>query len=239
MVQPLYMRLTLTSNHLKEIVFWTASLTLTLWSGHAHALEFFSGTLIAKPNGNFYLLASVAPTNQKTSFRIVPKTALLAEDLRKLSTGDFLSGGFEYDATDRSYSLQQIESVGLKSLLGPWFSTGMLFNFESFTRLSIIANDTPSRSFAPLSSNAANGNSSRLSPKQFNYSLTPTADSEEWVAFLSDNESTHYSTIERGANVIHIRLYDSDSGAVVQTFTLSRLNGLRKNSSIKATTENR
>lgn len=180
----------------------------------SQAGQFLNGTIFLKGE-NIYLNASLSSDSEPVSIRIAPRTEMVKEVLNKLNTGDYLSGGFEMDAANRLYWLDTVESVGLRSLLGSWYEAGTLFRFESFNRLRIVS-----------SVNVIEGGvfSSRIQSKDFNYSLSPSDGERNWIAFLSDRQTTYYSTIENFGSIIRIKLYDTDSGNLIKVHNLSRMN---------------
>lgn len=185
-----------------------------LFSTSAHSSQLIVGTIFVDGQ-DFYLNARLAAESQPRQIRIVARTEAVKDVLEKLSTGDFLSGGFEYDTNNRLYWLDTVESVGLRSLLGSWYEEGTLFRFESFNRLRVLS------SVASLEGGIF---SSRIYSKDFNYSLSPSSGDRAWIAFLSDRQSTYYSTLENFALSIRIKMYDADSGKLMKVHNLTRLN---------------
>lgn len=184
-------------------------ITASAWAG-----QFLSGTVFVKGE-NIYLNAMISPNSEPVTIRIAPRTEVVKDVLNKLDTGDFLSGGFEMDAANKLYWLDTVESVGLRSLLGSWYEASTLFRFESFNRLRVVS-----------SVNLIEGGvfSSRIHSKDFNYSLSPSAGERNWIAFLSDRQTTYFSTIENFGSNIRIKMYDTDSGKLIRVHNLSRLN---------------
>lgn len=164
-------------------------------------------------------LSIVTNNTQCSNYIISTKSRDASAAVKKLSNGDSLTATGLLNPQDCTALIESIEFVGLKKMLGKWYSPEGIIDVRNFNSLSYypVSINIPRYGYATISS---------VQPIDYRYSITPT-DGKEWVLFLSDRTSTTFATIkfERG-NVI-MKLYDSETGEVTKTLFLSRWSNLK------------
>lgn len=163
-------------------------------------------------------------SNDACSFyRLDTKNSDAQVALEKLSPGDSLltaSGLFDKDAC--VVSIDSVDYVGLKKMLGNWISKEGLISVHDFKTLSFYPEaKTDLKRVFEKPDDFTVGKS-----VQYTYSVTPS-DGKEWVMFLSDTESTTFATIQFSKDVAIMKLYDSDNGNVTKTLILTRRGTLK------------
>ena len=98
------------------------------WSA---AADSFSGIIEKRP-GSIHLLT---PT---TSYRMVALNSVVAKDLNKLQSGDYLQGYGIFNKEQEFIKVQSVDFVGLRHLLGIWESeTQVVLNVANFSEMSV------------------------------------------------------------------------------------------------------
>ncbi|WP_413574645.1 hypothetical protein ACLVWU_10485 [Bdellovibrio sp. HCB290] len=142
------------------------------------------------------------------------ETALNA--LIKLAPGDVITATGKKNPAHCTVAIESVEYVGLRRLLGNWYSSEAVINVQDFNSMKFYAAQKISE----------NGNTVykyiSQTPIEYSYSLIPSA-GNEWVMFLSDSKSTTFGTIQfhRGSAVL--KIYRSDTGALNKTLILYRM----------------
>lgn len=138
--------------------------------------------------------------------------------LRKLSTGDTLTASGKLSADNCTASIESIDFVGLKKMLGYWHSSDGLISVQDFTSLS----------YYPINlKDFQNGRTyAEVQPVNYRYSITPTS-GKEWVLFLSDRNSTTFATIRFSKSRATMRIYDSENGNITRTLRLNKWGNLK------------
>ncbi|MNK01172.1 hypothetical protein D3C87_189670 [compost metagenome] len=164
--------------------------------------------LLHKDSTGIYMQVSM----QGPKFKIVTSAPDVAENLRKLSHGDFVTGNADLDFDKAEMNLESIDYVGIKRLLGTWYSPEGMFEVKTFDRLSFYPHSqlgfSKEKSYAAVST-----------PQEFHYSMSPT-EGKEWVLFLSNNKSTTFATIQITRGKARLKMYDSETGVVTKTLRL-------------------
>jgi len=174
---------------------------------------------IGKDTSGYYLTVNKDQICPKYS--IEPKSQEAIDGVRKLSAGDNITATGLLDHETCNAFIESIDYVGLKKLLGYWYSHAGIITVRDFSSLS----------FYPINSRTfQNGVFYRTAdPIDYRYSVTPT-EGKEWVIFLSDKKSTTFATIQfskdsKGSAVM--KVYDSDNGKVIRTLYLSKWGNLK------------
>ncbi|WP_291516213.1 hypothetical protein [Bdellovibrio sp. ArHS] len=181
----------------------------------ALAVQPIGGTVYRDSTG-VYLSVN---TDQKCKvFTVETKSEDAAMSVRKLSTGDTLTASGLLDTETCIASIESVDYVGLKKLLGYWYTQEGIITVSDFNSLS----------FYPINmKDFQNGKDlSQIDPITYRYSLTPS-DGKEWVLFLSDSTSTLFATIFFNKNNATMRIYDSENGDIVKTLRLSKWGKLK------------
>lgn len=153
-------------------------------------------------------------------YKIEAKFQDVIAGLQKLSAGDTITATGILSHETCSAFIDSIDYVGLKKLLGHWYSRAGILTVHDFNSMS----------FYPISiktfHNAAFYKAE--DPIDYRYSVTPT-EGKEWVVFLSDKKSTTFATIQfiRGSQGSAVmKIYDSDNGKVIRTMHMAKWGNL-------------
>lgn len=159
------------------------------------------------------------PTQDCPRFELIAKNSEASAHVRKLSAGDLISATGYLDSAHCQSYIESIEYVGLKKLLGYWYSKAGIITVRDFSSLS----------FYPLNVRDLKDISSEHSgePITYRYSVTPS-DGNEWVVFLSNSKGTSFATLKFSRSIVTMKIYDSETGAILQTLRLSKWGDLRK-----------
>lgn len=196
---------------------WLFVLSFVLTSGFA------SYGMAAMPiSGEVTLLENklyLKITDQKCPrYQLVPKNNEASSHMRKLSAGDLINASGYLDSAECMANIESVEYVGLKKLLGYWYSKAGIITVRDFSSLSFypmnvqdMNDETPGRTGDPIT---------------YRYSVTPSG-GKEWVVFLSNSEGTSFATLKFGGKFVTMKIYDSESGAILQTLRLSKWGDLK------------
>jgi hypothetical protein len=136
--------------------------------------------------------------------------------LVKLAAGDVVTATGIKNPGECSVAIESVEYVGLRRMLGNWYSREAVINVQDFSSMK----------YYPTESIATNGNKvyAQVSknPVEYNYSLVPGS-GKEWVLFLSDSKSTTFGTIQFNRGSAVMKIYNSDTGELTKTLLLYRL----------------
>lgn len=142
------------------------------------------------------------------------ETALNA--LVKLAAGDFITATGLKTPGNCTVAIESVEYVGLRRMLGNWYSREAVINVQDFNSMK----------YYPAQTVVTNGNrvytSVSTSPVEYNYSLVPGS-GKEWVMFLSDSRSTTFGTIQFNRGSAVMKIYNSETGELNKTLLLHRM----------------
>ena len=182
---------------------------VTLITTWAQAQSALSGYLNKSPTGQWLLVL-----NDK-EFTLNARRNV-SEQLNKLDAGDIISGtGIVNNATD-SIELLSIDYVGLKKILGLWFSREGLIEFKNFTTLNFYPRQKASGDYLVSKAYLVDYQ------QQYRYSMTPS-NGREWTLYLTDKKATSLGTLIVDGNIAVLKIYDSNTGDLVKALRLSRL----------------
>lgn len=169
---------------------------------------------IERDGANIYLRVG----NKCARYLISSKSEDAAEVIRKLSSGDTLTATGLLDSETCTAVVESVDYVGLKKMLGYWYSQDGIMTVRDFDSLS----------FYPINlKDFQNGADYRTAdPINYRYSVTP-AEGKEWVMFLSDNTSTTFATIRFSKASATMKIYDSETGDIKKVLRLSKWGNLR------------
>lgn len=163
-----------------------------------------AGILEKNDQGVFITLTQTSQKYQVTA--TTPETISL---LKRLENGDYITGSGNFDEDSKTIQIDSLDYVGLKKMLGLWYSGASVMNFSSFSDLSI---------YPILSKNMVIA----LSPKtDLRYSMGPYS-GNQWALFMSSKDATIFATIEFANGDATLRVFDSETGANTRTMRLVR-----------------
>ena len=136
--------------------------------------------------------------------------------LQKLSDGDHVTATGTVDEASCTAAIENIDYVGLRRLLGKWYSKEGLIEVHDFTRMS----------FYPVRDSIISANFAAITPVQYKYSVTPS-EGKEWVLFLSDRMTTTFATIQFSKELAIMKLFDSDNGKITKVLILNKRGTLK------------
>jgi predicted transcriptional regulator of viral defense system len=130
-------------------------------------------------------------------------------DLERLRQGDYLAARGNVDELNHLITVEAIESLGLRELLGAWSSSRLeVYEFQDFTRLNL---------YVPNSTR----NKVEIAGK-YNYAVAPDH-GDRYSIFLSDNRSVLVGTLEFKNQRLQLTVLDPKTGRVSQNISLSPL----------------
>lgn len=189
-------------------------LTLTL-SSAAFSAQQITGR-IERIGFAAFLKSNIADGCNKYQIDVNSEEA--AESIRKLSTGDVLTASGVIEKRACLVRIDSVDYVGLKDLLGYWYSKDGYMKVRDFTSVSVYS--------TVLANLKKNEPIEKVAAIEYRYSITPT-NGTEWVLFLSTQESTTFATIKLQKKSATIKIYDSENGSVVRTIYLSKWGNLQ------------
>lgn len=148
-----------------------------------------------------------------TRYMIETKSEETAKNLSKLSTGDSITASGFLDNESCNAVIQSVDYVGLKKLIGSWYSSEGLIVVHSHNTLTFYTAHGDTFPAQPTLSS--------IITTEYRYSLTPS-DGQDWVLFLSDNSKTIFATIRLIKGIAILKFYDSETGQATKTLTLSK-----------------
>jgi len=188
---------------MKYILFLLATFSFQFVLG----VQAFGGFLTKKGNDYFF-----TPKSSALFYKIAPMTPDVQASLERLENGDFVAGNGTLDTINKNLSIESVDYVGLRKLLGPWVGTDGTMVFKDFSTMRF----TPRYREIKLDSGLTKYQ------REFRYSVTP-GDGNEWALFLSDDKSTTFATVEFTKNkVVIMKIFESESGKIVRTLKLER-----------------
>lgn len=187
---------------------WAFIMAASLFTLEAHA-DSLTGVL-QKKDGAFFLTLST--TNEL--YALTNISAEASASLIRMESGDYINGSGDIDEKNHKISLQTLDYVGLKKLLGVWYSGDSVMNFSSFNDLSVYPFGFDLRSSRTPPSTV-------ISKTDFRYSTAPYY-GDRWALFLSDSARTTFATLEISADTAILRTFSPENGAVLRTLRLVR-----------------
>ena len=133
------------------------------------------------------------------------------DSLLKLSEGDTITATGTKDPSTCKIAVETIDYVGLKRLLGVWYSKDAFVTILDFSVMSF---------YPPSITDFTSGVNVGVEPVNYKYSVIPS-EGKEWVLFLSDRRTTTFATLQFSKGPAIMKIY-SESGAVSKTMVLFR-----------------
>lgn len=221
------------------VLFSLIAVSLTAWAPPSQAASLIEplsvvGT-IEKQGSRLYFLTG----NLCARYAISPNTgASELASLRRLSSGDLVTATGELDHNTCIATIESVDYVGLRQLLGLWVSEDGVITVRDFVSLRYYplqsdhdsAKDKLKSEGRRKTSDFYNLTTETLhvgTPVDYRYSITPS-EGDEWVVFLSDNQSTTFATIQLGRNTAIMKIFDSETGVLTRTLRLAKWGELKK-----------
>ncbi len=149
------------------------------------------------------------------SYRLNSISSDALKTIKKLATGDSITGMGVISEAECKIELQSISYVGLKKFIGSWYGDEGMYSIKDFATLI----------FYPISS-ISDPDLTNLEIIQYKYSLTPSS-GKEWVLFLSDKTTTVFATLIINGDSAQISTYDSENGEITKTIHLTKMRNLK------------
>lgn len=186
----------------------------TFIAAFCYAKDPISGTINRIEHGRVFIKNS----GTCPQYLVVSTDAETIRNIRKLSVGDVVTGTGITNSSTCTISVSSIDYVGLRKLLGFWYSAEGILTFNDFSTLR----------YYPVSIKGGKYVSVRYtSPVNYRYSVTLSG-GKEWVLFLSDEQSTTFATIQiNNRHNATLNIFDSDSGVPTQTLELTKWGTLK------------
>lgn len=142
------------------------------------------------------------------SFKLRANNDVINQHINKLKTGDYLSVDGNKVNVDNSIDVKSINYVGLKLLLGVWFSDDdNCYIFNSHTSFSI--------------SKMVNGTC--LTPRSMHYTYLLNPGFNTWVMLISGQYSSYLGEVSiKNSKSAQIQLYDSETGDILKSLNLKK-----------------
>lgn len=130
--------------------------------------------------------------------------------LKKLKTGDFLSFEGSRDSHKSTITVNALNYVGLRALLGVWIADdSSCYHFSSFTEFSISSHITGKRC-----------NDLTQSPY---YTYITSPGTKDWVLLISGQRASYVGDLKfLSSREIQIDLFDSETGDTLRTLHLRK-----------------
>lgn len=197
-----------------RVIIFVLTLVATTW---AVAVPPVSGTIL-KTSSGIYLQSN----DSCSKYRIETKSDDALSTLTKLSNGDAVTATGLFDTDNCVTVIETVDYVGLRRLLGSWMSRQGLITVHDFSSMSFY----PTTGMKIKDHSESDSAYTVIKPVQYKYSVTPS-NGNEWVVFLSDAESTTFTTIQFSRENAVLKVYDSDTGNVTNVLLLSRRGNLK------------
>lgn len=194
--------------------FFVLSFVLTLgFACHGMTANSFSGELI-QLQGNLFL----SLPQKCNRYRLLPKNNEASAHLRKLGSGDVITATGLLDHQNCQAFVESVEYVGLRRLLGYWYSKSGIITVRDYSSLS----------FYPVSKAHLPGPLAEQTgdPITYRYSVTPSG-GKEWVVFLSNAQGTSFATLRFAGRTVTMKIFDPETGDLHQTLRLSKWGELK------------
>ena len=130
--------------------------------------------------------------------------------LQKLEDGDLISGTGLLDNATKFVALHSLTFIGLKRLLGFWWTSFGFAEIQTFSEMSF---------YQPLLREAQKSYSTK---KSYQYSISPSANTS-WVVFLSDDKTVYYTSMEFNGASASMKMYNPETGALMKTIDFTRI----------------
>lgn len=131
--------------------------------------------------------------------------------IKKLGSGDAITASGTLHPDSCKVTVDSVDYVGLKKLIGYWHSSEGIIKVHDFTSISVFP--TAESDFYKLFNS--------LQTIDYRYSITPT-NGKEWVVFISNAAGTTFATIDLKQNSAILKIHDSENGSILKTLQISK-----------------
>ncbi len=167
-----------------------------------------AGTLIKKSSPENWLGLQ---TSSGHLYKLISNSAEVSETLPKLEEGDLVSGFGQIDNSSKVASLQSLNFIGLKRLLGMWWTNMGFADIQTFSEMNFyLEKSTSVQTDATIK-------------KSYQYSISPTV-SPSWVIFLADEKTVYYTSMDFQGNTAKMKMYHPETGVLMKTIDFTRIN---------------
>lgn len=179
------------------------SILVTVFASLSTLAISYEGSVV-KTASNIKLIDSTS----HVSFKLRSNNDFINQHINKLKTGDYLSVDGIKISSENSIDIKSINYVGLKSLLGIWFSdddTCYIFNSHTSFSISKIVNGTC------------------LTPRSMHYTYLINPGFNTWVMLISGQYSSYLGEVTiKNSKSAQIQLYDSETGDILKSLNLKK-----------------
>ncbi|MGZ3689913.1 MAG: hypothetical protein ACXVAX_00330 [Pseudobdellovibrio sp.] len=163
----------------------------------------FDGDISKSKNKNYVVLQDTGARYQVTG-----QTPIISSYLNKLSEGDFISVDGTLSADQNLLTVQSINYVGLRALLGTWSGDdNHCYNFTSHTDFTVSMK---------IGDYCLNSRSS-----DYTYLLNPNT--YQWVMLVSGDYNSYVGDVDFiTKQSVEIDLYDSQTGDILRKLKLQK-----------------
>lgn len=163
--------------------------------------------IISKSKTSFTFLNK----SDNQTYQVTGASPLIATYLAKLSDGDFVSVDGSRDVDQSILTVNSINYVGLKSLIGTWYGNNdFCYVFKNNTDFS--SSRRSGRRCAPTNDFS------------YTYLLNPDSRSQSWVMLVSGEYQSYVGVLKIiNAASARLLLYNSESGEVMNSLNLTRM----------------
>ena len=143
------------------------------------------------------------------SYSVTGSTPIISTYLNKLSPGDFISIEGSLNINLTILTINSVNYIGLKALLGTWTGDDLYcYNFSSFTEFSISHFGQGKKCFP-------------ADAPSYTYFVNPTTSS--WVMLLAGDRGSYVGELKiNNPKDIEIELYDSETGDILRSIHLRK-----------------
>ncbi len=134
-------------------------------------------------------------------YKLKAQGAEVTATLSKLEEGDLISGFGQIDDNSKVASLQSLSFIGLKRLLGFWWTSLGFAEIRTFSEMNFYSTIKTS----------------------YQYSISPST-SPSWVIFLSDDQGVYYTSMDFQGASAEMKMYNPETGALIKTIDFTRIN---------------
>lgn len=168
-----------------------------------------TGTFIKNVPGENWLGLK---TSSGHIYKLSPDGGEVVETLSKLENGDLISGFGQIDNSSKVAFLQSLSFIGLKRLLGFWWTNMGFVEVRTFSEMNFYTQSNSSSTF-----------SEPTTKKSYQYSVSPSS-TNSWVIFLSDDKAVYYTSMEFQGSHAKMKMYNPETGVLMKTIEFTRIN---------------
>lgn len=183
-------------------------ISITSWVAQA-ALNPVSGTIRRTGGGVF-----INGDQSCEVYKIEAQNREASVSLPKLTTGDFITASGTLETSACIAKITSIDYVGLKKLLGYWYTREGILRVSGFNNLDFYPFESMRYGSTVVAMPAGD-------PISYRYSVTPSA-GREWIVFLSDAKSTTFASLQFTKTNGTLKIFDSETGEPIHVLRLSK-----------------